>query len=191
MKTFVATLAVTLLPALAAALVIGSGRDAEKRAANFEGKDTLLRPKDYREWVFVGSSLGLRYDENADKQRSEELEYKNVYINPSAYRAYQKTGKFPQGTVLILETATAETKKEPGLQGSFEKEFTSLAAAVKDRERFGDEWAYFHFNDKPGNPAATARPSPKAACYDCHHKKAAEDNVFTQFYPVLRAARKK
>jgi hypothetical protein len=29
-------------------------------------------------------SLGLRYDEKDEKQRTEELEYKNVYINPSA-----------------------------------------------------------------------------------------------------------
>src|SRR5262249_47916106 len=34
-----------------------------------------------------------------------------------------------------------------------------------------------------------AQPAKKAACYDCHREKAAEDNVFTQFYPVLRAAK--
>jgi hypothetical protein len=26
-------------------------------------------------------------------------------------------------------------------------------------------------------------------CYDCHRQKGAEDNVFAQFYPVLKAAR--
>lgn len=190
MRTFVLAVAVALLPALTTALVRGPGHAAEKPAADFEGKDTLLRPDGYREWVFVGSALGLRYDEKAEKQRSEELEYKNVYINPSAYREYKKTAKLPRGTVLVLETAVAEKKNEPGLQGSFQKEFTGLSAAVKDRDRFDDEWAYFSFADKPGKPAEKARPSPKAACYDCHRKKAAEDNVFTQFYPVLRAVRK-
>jgi hypothetical protein len=34
--------------------------------------------------------------------------------------------------------------------------------------------------------AATAEPFRKAQCYDCHHEHAATDNVFTQFYPLLR-----
>jgi cytochrome P460 len=154
-------------------------------------KDSLPRPENYREWIFVGSSLGLRYDERDEKQNTEELEYKNIYINPSAYRDYMKTGKFPQGTMLVLEIAKAETKKEPGLRGSYQKEFVGLLAAVKDRERFGDEWAYFRFTDKDGKLVDEARPFPKASCFNCHQHKAADDNVFTQFYPVLKAAKKK
>src|SRR5262249_33527598 len=156
-------------------------------AAQFEGKDTLLRPEGYREWVFVGSSLGLRYDEG--KEEPQPLEFKNVYIDPAAYRAYRETGAFPQGTVLVLETASRADKKEPGLRGSFQKELTGLSAAVKDNDHFPDGWAYFSFSDGPGKPKDKARPAKKAACYDCHREKGAEDNVFTQFYPVLRAAR--
>src|SRR5262245_42637313 len=158
-----------------------------KPAAQFEGKDTLLRPEGYREWVFVGSSLGLRYEEG--KKRPGPLEYKNVYIDPAAYRAYRETGTFPQGTVLVLETATAEEKKEPGLRGSFPKQVNGLSAAVKDRARSPDGWAYFSCSDGPGKTKPRARPAKKAACYDCHREKGGEDNVFTQFYPVLRAAR--
>jgi tetratricopeptide (TPR) repeat protein len=156
-------------------------------AAQFEGEDTLLRPEGYREWVFVGSSLGLRYDEG--KKQPEQLEYKNVYIDPAAYRVFKQTGGFPQGTVLVLETVAGEEKKEPGLRGSFQKEFTGLSAAVKDKDRFPDGWAYFSFADRPGKTKDKARPAKKAACYDCHREKGAEDNVFTQFYPVLKAAR--
>jgi hypothetical protein len=172
-------------------LVIGSVLGSDKPVAVFEEKDSLHRPEGYREWIFVGSSLGLRYDDNDEKQRPEELEYKNIYINPDAYHEYVKTGKFPQGTVLVLEIATAETKKEPGLRGSYQKEFVGLLASVKDRERFGEEWAYFRFTDKDGKLADKARPFPKASCYDCHRQKAAADNVFTQFYPVLRETNKK
>jgi tetratricopeptide (TPR) repeat protein len=172
-------------PALIVATLLGAA--PAKPAARFEGKDTLLRPEGYREWVFVGSSLGLRYEEG--KKQPERLEYKNVYIDPAAYRAYQETGAFPQGTVLVLETAAGEEKKEPGLRGSFQKEFTGLSAAVKDRDRFPDGWAYFSFSDAPGKTKDKARPAKKSACYDCHREKGAEDNVFTQFYPVLTAAR--
>jgi tetratricopeptide (TPR) repeat protein len=158
-----------------------------KSAAQFEGKDTLLRPEGYREWVFVGSSLGLRYDEG--NKQPERLEYNNVYIDPAAYRAYKETGEFPQGAVLILEHAVGEEKKEPGLRGSFQKKFTGLSAAVKDKDRFADGWAYFSFSDGPGKTKTKAQPAKKAACYDCHREKGAEDHVFTQFYPVLKAAR--
>jgi hypothetical protein len=180
--------AAVALPALVAAAVLGAEPTPGKPAATFEGKDTMLRPAGYREWVFVGSSLGLRYGEG--EAGSGALEYKNVYIDPAAYRAYRDTGAFPQGTVLVLETAAGEEKKEPGLRGSFQREFTGLSAAVKDRDRFPDGWAYFSFGG-PADARDKARPAKRSACYDCHRQKADADNVFTQFYPVLRAATKK
>jgi hypothetical protein len=175
--------AAAALPVVVAVAVLGA--EPGKPAAVFEGKDTLPRPDGYREWVFVGSSLGLSYEKG---ERPGPLEYKNVYIDPAAYRAYKATGKFPQGTVLVLETAAGDEKREPGLKGSYQKEFTGLSAAVKDAERFEGGWGYFQFGG-PDHPKAKAQPAKKAACYDCHRQKAADDNVFTQFYPVLRATR--
>jgi hypothetical protein len=158
--------------------------------ARFRGKETLLRPEGYREWVFVGSSLGLSYRENpngADKPPADLGLYHNVYINPSSYRAFASSGKFPDGTILVLELATAGVKKEPRLQGSYQNEFVALEAAVKDSQRFADEWAYFSFEGPEGKPISEAKPFPKDRCWSCHDQKAATDNVFTQFYPVLRA----
>jgi cytochrome P460 len=155
----------------------------------FEGKTTLIRPTGYREWVFVGSSLGLRYAKNPLEESAQQPElYHNVYINPAAYRQYIKTGQFPEGTMMILELARAENKNEPGLQGSYQREYVALEAAVKDSNRFDGGWAYFSFDGKDGKPLAKAPPFPKEECWSCHHQKAATDHVFTQFYPVLRAA---
>jgi len=165
------------------------GAEPARSAAKFEGKDTMLRPENYREWVFVGSTQGLRYDDG--EKKSEKLEYKNVYIDPASYRAYKETGTFPEGTVFILETADGEEKKEKDVRGSFQKEFTGLSAAVKDKERFADGWAYFIFSTGPGKTKDKAQPVKKAACYDCHKEKGAKDNVFTQYYPVLKAAKVK
>src|SRR5262249_31404930 len=136
--------------------------EPEKARVQFEGKDTLLRPEGYREWVFVGSSLGLRYDEG--NKQPDHLEYKNVYIDPAADRAYKQTGVFPEGTVLVLETALGEEKNEPGLRGSFQKEFNGLSAAVKDKDRFPDGWAYFSFSDGAGKLKDKALPAKTAAC---------------------------
>ena len=156
----------------------------------FEGKNTLLRPLNYREWVFVGSSRGLSYGANPAAGGTDEM-YHNVYIKPESYREFVKTGKFPEGTVLAMEMASADTKREPGLQGSFEKDLIGLEVSVKDSARFEGGWAYYSFSQGMGSSyKAKADPFPASAgCVSCHKQNAATDNVFTQFYPVLRAAR--
>lgn len=167
-------------------------KPAEKSAAVFEGKDTLLRPEGYREWVFVGSSTGLNYMPNpAPASANADEDIKHVYINPSSYREFLKTGKFPEGTVMILEIAQAAKKNEAGLQGSYAEKFIALEASVKDSKRFPGGWAYYGFTDMEGRPLAKAKPFPDNACLSCHQQKAATDRVFTQFYPVLNSAHTK
>jgi len=157
----------------------------------FEGKNTLLRPVNYREWVFVGSSRGLSYAANPDAGPMGEM-YHNVYIKPEAYREFAKTGQFPEGTMLAMELVSSDTKKEPGLQGSYEKDFLGLEVSVKDSRRFEDGWAYFNFSNGRGSSYKDkAEPFPASAgCVSCHKQNAQTDNVFTQFYPVLRAVKK-
>ena len=118
--------------------------------------------------------------------------YHNVYINPSSYREFAKTGKFPEGTMMAMELVSADTKREPGLQGSFEKDFIGLEVSVKDSNRFEGGWAYFNFSGTGSSYKAKAEPFPvSAGCVACHKQNAETDNVFTQFYPVLRAAKPK
>lgn len=165
------------------------GKEASDKPV-FEGKDTLLNPGNYRDWVFVGSNLGLGYANNprppqADQAGRREV-FHNLYINPSAYREYRQTGKFPEGTMMILEFATKVEKSEAGLQGLYQGEILGFEASVKDSKRFSGAWAYYGFADDSGKPLAKAQPFPQSSCWACHHEKAATDNVFTQFYPVLR-----
>jgi hypothetical protein len=172
---------------LVGAISLGISSESDKGAPVFEDQTTLRRPVGYREWVFVGSSLGLRYDPAAGgKPTSDKELYHNVYINPEGYRVFAKTGSFPDGTMMVLELASSETKDEPGLQGSYQKDYVALEASVKDSKRFRDGWAYFSFESADGKAKTTAQPFPSSSCWSCHHQKAATDHVFTQFYPVLR-----
>jgi hypothetical protein len=59
--------------------------------------------------------------------------------------------------------------------------------ALKDRSKFEEGWAYIDFGN---GRKKSATAFPKAACYDCHLQHGAVDNVFTQFYPVLRDLKK-
>src|SRR3954470_550879 len=89
----------SLLAASTAMLALESASGVDKPAAVFEGQDTLLRPDYYREWVFVGSSIGVRYNQEPDKAAANHAgHFNNVYINPAAYREFVRSGKFPEGT---------------------------------------------------------------------------------------------
>lgn len=159
--------------------------DADGRP-RFDDENAMLLPQKYREWIFVGSSIGLGYKE------SEEPDYRSfshVYINPLGYRAFRKTGTFPVGTVLMLEQVSTGEKSEPALSGLYADQFTGLEAAVKTGDRFDDEWTYFNFSGKDDQLKPKAHAIQDSSCIECHREHAAVDHVFTQFYPVLRAVR--
>ena len=62
---------------------------------------------------------------------------------------------------------------------------------IKDSKRFKDEpgnWAYFSFGHKYPLKAEVSK-NAAAACNQCHQDNAQKDDwVFSQYYPVLRAA---
>jgi len=47
----------------------------------------LVCPVDHREWVLAGTCVGHQH---------------NVYVQPAASREYTQTGKFPEGTVMVM-----------------------------------------------------------------------------------------
>ena len=65
-----------------------------------------------------------------------------------------------------------------------------MEVALKDEKRFPEKWAYFNFTGRGGALLAQAKAFPKESCWKCHNEHAAVDNVFLQFYPVLREARR-
>ncbi len=162
---------------------------AEKSmSVKFDKEGKLIRPEDYRKWVYVGCPVTPN-DMNDGKAMFPE--FHSVYIDPHSYDAYQKTGKFPDGTVMVKELASVGAKKAPSGNGYFMGDFLGLAAAVKDSKRFPKEpghWGYFSLSE---TDKANAEAQPTANCNTCHQQNAAEDWVYTQFYPVLRAAKAK
>ena len=140
----------------------------------------LKRPEGYERWVFVGASLGLSYSEHARPSGSDTFHH--VYLDPGAYAHFARTGTFPDPTMLVLEIHRRADRGEPARQGYFEGKRLAVEVAVKDSEHLEDGWAYFDFSNGKTESSAFARHQ----CYSCHVEHAADDNVFTQFYPVLR-----
>lgn len=157
----------------------------------------VKRPANWRDWVFVGSPITPN---GLNGGAAPFPEYHNVYVEPSAFEHYEKTGKWADGTqiakelVLVRRNNNADngsTAEVSGV-GYQQGEFAGLELAVKDSKRFGDQpgsWAYFSFGHKPEPYEATAEAFPTEACNACHAASADDDFVFTQFYPVLRAVK--
>ena len=157
-------------------------------AVKFTADGELIRPTDYRQWIYTGTPLTPN-DMNSGKAAFPE--FHSVYIEPDAFKQYEKTGDFPDGTVLVKELVSVGTKEATSGNGYFLGDFTGLEVLMKDKTRFKDEpgnWAFFSFgHEYPLNAVAKAQPT--ANCNDCHGGAADDDYVFTQYYPVLRAAK--
>ncbi len=175
--------AVTLLTTL----LVLSSVPAGAQDVQFNRDGSLKQPQGYREWVYIGTPLTPN-DMNGGKASFPE--FHSVYINPRAWAAYKKTGEFPDGTVLIKELIGVGSKKATSGNGYFMGEFVGLEAAIKDKKRFADapgHWAYYSFGHEYPLSAA-ASPRKFEECSSCHQTNAAQDYVFTQYYPVVRTA---
>ena len=74
--------------------------------------DRMAVPGDYREWVFLTSSLDLNYDEAVPGAGRRSL-LDNVFVNPDAYGVFMKTGTWPDKTVLVKENRAAASATNP------------------------------------------------------------------------------
>lgn len=141
--------------------------------------DKLVRPENYREWIFLSSGLGMTY---AAEARPNAPTFDNVFVSPPAYRAFIETGKWPEKTIFILEVRASATNGSINKGGHYQAADFRLSAEVKDSTRFKDKWEYFAFPAN-GDPAPALPRS--AGCFACHSQHGAVENTFVQFYPTL------
>lgn len=180
------TLTLGLAAAIVWAAVVFLGRPADaQQPASAEGPryngDELLKPHDYRSWVFLSSGLGMAY--GPDAGRGRPAMFTNVFVNPPAYEHFLQTGKWPDQTMFVLEIRRARTEGSINKGGQFQGELVAIEAEVKDG-RFPGQWAFFGFG--PGGRNVSSAPLPSdASCYTCHKANGAVENTFVQFYPEL------
>ncbi|MEO8128211.1 MAG: cytochrome P460 family protein [Bryobacteraceae bacterium] len=155
----------------------------------YTSDNQLIRPAGYREWMFIGSSLGMGYQEASASAADHPQQFHNIYVQPEAYRTYVATGKFPDKTMLVMEVISAGSNASINKKGKFEDSFVGIEAAVKDESKVAEKWAYYGFITADGKGRPAAKAFAKDSCWSCHNQHAEADNVFVQFYPVLRAAR--
>ena len=201
-KPFIAFVPAAAFVALA--VLVGNMSPANAQdgtyAPAFTSDKMLMIPKRkiWREWPFVGS---LVTPNALNDGEAPFPEHHIIYIDPVSWEEYKKTGEFREGTVIAKELTRVRAPDGANENGStdevsgtgyFMGEFSGFEITIKSKALYPDEpgnWAYYSFGHQPEPYNATAERQPSDACNACHETSAAEDFVFTQFYPVLRAAK--
>lgn len=171
--------------ALALISIVSIAARAQPAPAYTDGGE-LIRPTDYRGWVFLTSGLDMFYGELA-RAGARPSVFDNVFVTREAYAHFMRTGTWPDRTMFVLELRSAESGVSIDNAGRTQGAVVAIEAAVKDLERFSESngWGYFTFDSAEGLlDAAPALPTT-AACYACHATHTAVDNTFVQFYPTL------
>lgn len=177
-------LCLVLMAAMAATSFAAAADDplsADTHAPAYTADGRLIQPADYRQWVYLSSGLGMSYNPKALASPSPMFD--NTFVDPGSYRAFVRTGSWPDKTVIVLEVRGSTGKGSINQRGHYQSGgVQGMEVHVKDTARFRGGWAFFSFDDG----AAPAKPIPVTeACYSCHSAHAAVDTTFVQFYPTL------
>jgi Cytochrome P460 len=200
-----------ILFAIALLLPIAFAQQASAQSPNvpkYDG-DKLIFPDGFRNsWMFVGSNMGLQYKgEGATLLKNghpvtgapgPQNAFHNVYVTPEGYAGFRiSRTAFPDPTIFVIDIYSAKTKEPHNIlaAGSFDGDQQGALVAVKDSthpEGSGSDktpWSYYVFSaDEIAKPGAEEPRSDVSltVCAACHKKNGLVDNVWVQFYPMLR-----
>jgi Cytochrome P460 len=139
---------------------------------------SVAYPEGFRAWQHVKSDVvGPEHASFANRGG-----FHHFYANGTAIEGY-RTGKFPNGSVLVDEGVVARNG-EDRLKGILlEGERRSIDVMVKDDRVYKDTggWGFEHFNgsEKTGTLSSAAR----GKCFECHGMQTARDSVFGTIRP--------
>lgn len=156
--------------------------DSNSDTPQYRKDNQLLRPDNYRNWIYLSSGLNMNY---SPMPGGHDM-FTNVFVPQYSYQEFLKSGKWPDKTMFVVEERGATSKGSINKQGHFQTDLMGIGVEVKDAKS-PDKWAYFAFGESDKSAAA----NPKAACWQCHEDHAAVEHSFVQFYPTLKPIAKK
>jgi hypothetical protein len=114
-----------------------------------------------------------------------------VYASPGTITAYRKSGRFPEGAVLVKEVFRAATGQMTTGTVSRADTMKGWFVMLKDsngryvgNKLWGDGWGWSWFD--AADPSKTTSTDYKTNCLPCHVPAQASDWVYVGGYPPLR-----
>lgn len=184
-------LPVTLLvlsSSLAVTAVLAQSEPEPATAAS--DAQTLLQVPDAdyrRDWAFLGSFSVL-----ADDPEAGAKEFHVVYTKRENLDAYRKTGKFPDGAVLVKDVFATKTEALTTGTASYADTLIGRFIMVKDQANsyakvsplWGDGWGWaFYEGAETRKPVTT---DYRQDCLACHEPARDQDYTYIQGYPILK-----
>lgn len=151
-------------------------------------------PKNFRRsWAFLGTwSIAAKdVKTSSEGYNPGAAGLHNVYTQQETIDYFRKTGKFPDGAVLVKELLQATTGTMTTGTVSWGTEVEGWFVMVKDTEgRFsnnplwGDGWGWAFF--EVGQPDKTKTKNYKTECTGCHIPARNDDWIYINGYPALK-----
>ncbi len=146
----------------------------------FTSNGKLEFPANYREWIYLSTGLDMSYRKETAGMGGHHM-FDNVFVDPTAYKAFLETGTWPEQTMLVLELRGAGSNASINKTGHFQTDDVMGHEVHMKDKRLPGGWGFYEFdNDKPTTPFPH-----EMDCYHCHEQHAAVDTTFVQFYPTL------
>jgi len=177
-----------------------ASRPADKQTAMASGYDgfspyvdaagNISRPRDFREnWVHLGS-----WFVNNDDQASGPGVH-DVYSNPDAVEEFKRTGRWPDGAVIVKTVAGIESERLTTGNANWAGDVGVWFVMVRDNEnRFPDNkawgenwgWALFTADDPDKNQTKNWKGEGFNNCFGCHAPAQNTEWVYIDGYPTIR-----
>lgn len=159
--------------------------EGQKDEAVVDAKGNLRVPDNYQtSYQFLGSWAIA----NEKGKGSQDLHV--VYASPGTIAAYRKSGRFPDGAVLVKEVFQAATRPMETGTVSHAQKLKGWFVMVKDSKGshpgntlWGDGWGWSWFD--ADNPSKTTSANYKIECLSCHVPVRGTDLVYIEGYPPL------
>jgi hypothetical protein len=185
MKTWQFTAAVLFVLLTTMSYLSPEQSDAGETMSRYvDDKGGITLPTDFREkWSYLGAWVVT------GKKSDDEIH--EVFTQPDTIVEYRKTGKFPDGAVLVKEIRTiksgAMTTGPKVLWAGDNKIWFVMIKDSKgrfaDNPNWGDGWGWALY--KAGDPATNVSTNYKRDCITCHIPAKKTDWVYIQGYPTL------
>jgi Cytochrome P460 len=178
------TVLCSALALIACVALLAAEPDQKMPKPQYDDKGQLVRPADYREWMFLSAGYGMNY---SPAPGGHEM-FTNVFVQRWAYDQFVNSGKWPEQTMFVIDERDAASRSSINQKGHYQTDLMGLAVEVKDSGRNPDKWAYYGF--EADGKTAGAMPHGNG-CWSCHDAHAAVEHTFVQFYPTLKTVAKK
>ncbi len=177
---------VAIIGSVAGTPLIVHGQSAPTFSPYVDELGNISIPSDFRDWHFLGT-WAVSNDED-DQPGSKGIH--NVYTQPETVAAFQATGKFPDGAVVIKELLKAKTNAMTTGKISFATQtegwfimIKDTQGRYKDNKLWGNGWGWALFES--GDPTTTVTKSYKSECVACHVPAKKDDWIYIRGYPTL------